>query len=86
MTVTYTVLIEQGPTSFGAYIPDLPGCVAVGKSVEEVERLIREAMEFHLEGMLADGDAIPEAATRSGEVEVDLDKIAETVRAQAGSP
>ena len=51
----YLVVIERGPTSFGAYVPDLPGCVAVGESRAEVEALIREAIEFHLEGLREEG-------------------------------
>ncbi|MBN3895004.1 MAG: type II toxin-antitoxin system HicB family antitoxin [Nostoc sp. NOS(2021)] len=51
----YTVVIEKGETSYGAYVPDLPGCVAVGKTLEEVKQMITEAIEFHLEGMLEDG-------------------------------
>jgi len=45
----YTVIYEQGPTSWGAYVPDLPGVIAVGDTRDEVERLIREAIEFNLE-------------------------------------
>lgn len=45
----YLVIIEEGPSSFGAYVPDLPGCVAVGESRDEVTRLIHEAIEFHLD-------------------------------------
>jgi len=51
----YLVVVEQGPTSYGAYVPDLPGCVAAGETREEVLTLIREAIEFHLEGMKEDG-------------------------------
>ena len=47
----YLVVIERGPTSFGAYVPDLPGCVAVAESQAEVETLIREAMEFHIDSL-----------------------------------
>jgi predicted RNase H-like HicB family nuclease len=47
----YAIVIEEGPKSFGAYVPDLPGCVAVGESRTEAVRLIQEAIEFHLEGM-----------------------------------
>ena len=50
----YAVVIENGETSFGAYVPDLPGCVAVGETREEAMTLIREAIEFHLEGMKED--------------------------------
>jgi len=56
----YLVVIERGPTSFGAYVPDLPGCVAVGEPQQEVEHLIREAIEFHIEGLRGDGQAVPE--------------------------
>ena len=55
----YMVVIEQGPESWGAHVPDLPGCVAVGKSRAEVVRLIREAIEFHIEGLKADGRGSP---------------------------
>ena len=55
----YTVIYEKGPTSYGAYMPDLPGCVAIGDSREEVERLIREAIEFHIEGLPDEGLAVP---------------------------
>ena len=55
----YLVVIERGPTSFGAYVPDLPGCVAVGESREEVETLIHEAIEFHIEGLCAEGQPVP---------------------------
>ena len=58
--LTYTVLIEKGPTSYGAYVPDLPGCVAVAETREEVEQLIQGAIAMHLRGMRVDGEAIPE--------------------------
>ena len=47
----YVVIVEKGETSYGAYVPDLPGCVAVGETREEAMQLIREAIEFHLEGL-----------------------------------
>jgi predicted RNase H-like HicB family nuclease len=47
----YLVIIEQGPSSFGAYVPDLPGCIAAAETREEVVKLITEAIEFHLEGL-----------------------------------
>ncbi len=59
----YAIVIERGPTSYGAYVPDLPGCVAVGKSEARVRKLIREAMEMHLRSMREDGDPIPEPTT-----------------------
>ncbi len=55
----YTIIIEQGTTSYGAYAPDLPGCVAVGDTREEVLELMREAIEFHLEGLRAAGEGVP---------------------------
>ncbi len=51
----YRVIYEEGPQSWGAYSPDVPGCIAVGKTREEVERNFREALEFHLEGLLLEG-------------------------------
>ena len=66
----YTVIFEKGPSSYGAYVPDLPGCVAVGESREEVERLIREAVEFHIEGLREDGLTVPEPASTAGEIDV----------------
>jgi len=56
----YAVVIEKGKTSYGAYVPDLPGCVAVAESLEEVRNLIKEAMAFHLEGLQEDAFLIPE--------------------------
>lgn len=56
----YLVVIEKGLTSFGAYSPDLPGCIAVGETREEVSALMREAVVFHLEGMREGGEPIPE--------------------------
>ena len=55
----YVAIIEKGPTSYGAYLPDLPGCVAAGDTYEETETLIREAVVLHLELMGEHGDPIP---------------------------
>jgi len=66
----YAIVIEKGETSYGAYVPDLPGCVAVGDSEEEVRELIREAIEFHLDGMREDGEPIPPPASRVEYVKV----------------
>jgi predicted RNase H-like HicB family nuclease len=66
----YTVIYEQGPTSWGAYVPDLPGVITVGDTREEAERLIAEAVEFHLEGMREEGLAIPTPSSFAGIVEV----------------
>ncbi len=66
----YLVVIEQGPSSFGAYVPDLPGCVAVGDTREEVTHLIHEAIEFHLEGIRQDGLPIPQPHSSSEFIKV----------------
>ena len=55
----YAVIVEEGENSFGAHVPDLPGCIAVGDTKEEVLGLIQEAIEFHLEGLREDGQPIP---------------------------
>ena len=66
----YLVIVEKGPTSYGAYVPDLPGCVAAGDSRDEVLNLIREAIELHLEGLREDGQPIPEPSSFSAVVDV----------------
>ena len=55
----YLVIIEKGANSYGAYVPDLPGCVAVGETKTEVHKLITEAIQFHIEGLREDGDVVP---------------------------
>ena len=55
----YAVVIEKAESNFSAYVPDLPGCVATGSTLEEVEREIRDAIAFHLEGLREDGLPIP---------------------------
>jgi len=66
----YAVVIEKSETGYGAYVPDLPGCVAMGASLSETERLIREAISFHLEGLREDGLAIPDPLALARYVEV----------------
>lgn len=66
----YLIIIEQGETSFGAYVPDLPGCVAVAETEAEVMNLIHEAIEFHLEGLRDEGSTIPMPRSNVGFVEV----------------
>jgi len=66
----YTVVIEKTESSYGAYVPDLPGCVAVGETRGEVTRLIKEAIEFHIESIKLDGLEIPQPTTTSELVEV----------------
>jgi len=69
--MTYTVIFGKGPTSWGAYVPDLPGVISVGDSRDEVQQLIQEAIEFHLEGMREQGLSIPLPSSFAGAVEVD---------------
>lgn len=66
----YLVVIEKGSSSYGAYVPDLPGCIAVGETRDEVTRLIHEAMEFHIEGLIEDGQPVPMPASQAELVEV----------------
>ena len=66
----YAIVIEKSENGFGAYVPDLPGCIAVADSVAETEKLIKEAIEFHLEGMREDGEPVPEASSIAEYVEV----------------
>ena len=66
----YAIVIENAGSNYSAYVPDLPGCVATGATVEEAERAIREAIAFHLEGMREDGTPIPEPSSRVDYVEV----------------
>lgn len=66
----YAVIVEEGETSFGAYVPDLPGCVAVAETKDEVLRLIEEAIEFHIEGLRQDDQPIPEPSSSIEYVEI----------------
>jgi len=66
----YAIVIEKAESNFSAYVPDLPGCVATGSSVEETEKSIREAIEFHLDGLREDDLPIPAASSRVDYVEV----------------
>lgn len=66
----WAIVIEGTEGNYGAYVPDLPGCVTVGNSLDELRAMIQEAIEFHLEGMRADGLPIPEPSSRVEYVEV----------------
>ena len=61
----YLVVIEKGRKGFGAYVPDLPGCIAVGETRREVTRLIREAIEFHIEALQERGRKVPSPSAKS---------------------
>ena len=66
----YLIVVEISETGFSAYSPDVPGCVATGETEPETESNMREAIEFHLDGMKAEGLPIPEPSSRSAYVEV----------------
>ena len=66
----HAIVIERGEHNLSAYVPDLPGCITTGRSVEEIERNIREAIELHLEGLREDGEPIPEPHTAVTYVEL----------------
>jgi predicted RNase H-like HicB family nuclease len=68
----YAVVIEKGPNNLSAYVPDLPGCITTGKTVEEIERNMRETIALHLEGMMEDGEPIPEPTTSVSYVELQV--------------
>lgn len=69
-SVKYGIVIEKGERNCSAYVPDLPGCIATGATVEETKTRIKEAIEVHLEGLREDGDVIPEPRTVCDYVEV----------------
>ena len=66
----YTVFFEPTATGFSAHVPDLPGCIAAGSTMEETRQLIREAIVFHIEGMRLHGEAVPEPTMHVEQVEV----------------
>jgi predicted RNase H-like HicB family nuclease len=66
----YAVLYERGERNWSAYVPDLPGCVATGNTREETEQRIREAITFHIEGLLMDGEPVPEPTVEAGSVSI----------------
>jgi predicted RNase H-like HicB family nuclease len=66
----YLVVVEKGKSGYGAHVPDLPGCIAAGESRREVLKLIREAIELHIEALRESGQAVPEPNSRSEVVRV----------------
>ena len=70
LPMKYTIVIEQSPNNYAAYVPDLPGCVATASTREELLKEIREAIEFHIEGMREDGEPVPEPQATAEVVEV----------------
>jgi len=71
MTRRFAIVVEKAESNYAAYVPDLPGCVATGATVEETERLLREAIELHVAGMREDGLPIPTPTSRVEYVEVE---------------
>ena len=61
----YAIVIEKAAANYSAYVPDLPGCVSTGRTIDEVKRNIQEAIEFHIQGLIEDGDPVPQATTVS---------------------
>ena len=66
----YAIVIENAGRNYSAYVPDLPGCIATGSTIEETERAIREAIEIHLDGLRAENLPVPVASSRVDYVEV----------------
>jgi predicted RNase H-like HicB family nuclease len=66
----YAVIVEKGKRSYGAYVPDLPGCVAAAKTKAEVLKLIQEAIEFHIEGLREEGQSLPQSSSSIEYVEI----------------
>lgn len=66
----YAIVIEKGEGNYAAYVPDLPGCVTTGRTIEETEQQIREAIEFHIRGLREDGLPIPEPSSKVNYVDV----------------
>ncbi len=66
----YTVIYERGPRNWSAYVPDLPGCIATAKTRKGLERKIREAIEFHIEGLRLHGEPVPEPSVEAAVVSV----------------
>jgi predicted RNase H-like HicB family nuclease len=68
----YAVVYERGPNNWSAYAPDLPSCVAAGETPEAVRRLMMEAIRFHIDGLLEDGEPVPRPGWWAEEIEIDL--------------
>lgn len=76
----YAIVIEKAENNYGAYVPDLPGCAATGKTIEATEKEIREALEFHLRGLREDGIPIPEPSSRVDSWKSPLEVLFKSVR------
>lgn len=76
----YAIVVERAGQNYAAYVPDLPGCVATGVTVEETERLLREAVELHVAGMREDGLEVPDPSSVVDYLEVAVEQTAATDR------
>jgi predicted RNase H-like HicB family nuclease len=75
----YVILIEEGGSNFSADAPDVPGCVATGKTLAETKQQMKEALEFHFEGMILDDEPLPQATTRCAYVDINMNEIRKKV-------
>lgn len=78
----YVVIFEKGENSYGASVPDLPGCIAVAETMAEVRELIAEAIEFHIEGLREDGEVVPLPSSPSIEEEPGVSSALITARTE----
>jgi predicted RNase H-like HicB family nuclease len=66
----YAIVIEMGPNNMSAFVPDLPGCITTGRTIEEIQHNMREAIQLHLDGLAADGEPIPQPETKVDYIEL----------------
>ena len=85
MKLKYAVVYERTPNNYGAYVPDLPGCISTGKTWEEIRENIQEAIAFHLEGIQESGEPVPEPQTMVGMIEVKVVSMNELSSAVGGN-
>ena len=82
----YAVVIEKAPSNYSAHVPDLPGCIATGYTLEETEQQIREAIEFHIEGLRDGGVPVPESTSVAISVDVEAEGMTSDPDASPDSP
>ena len=82
----YTVIYERGERNWSAYVPDLPGCVATGRARQDIENKIREAIDFHIEGLFAGGEPLPAPSIEAGTVSIGNHRYSAAKRALVGIP
>jgi predicted RNase H-like HicB family nuclease len=85
--VKYAIVIEKAESNYSAYVPDLPGCITTGDTIEEVYRMMQEAIEGHLETMMLHNETVPGPTSEVGYVEIDMARVEANVAAErSGSP